>query len=53
MISQGLIEEVKPERVRDKRTTTYYEITQKGENIIKYFNRAKEFIELEEITKIR
>jgi predicted transcriptional regulator len=53
MISQGLIEEISPERIKDKRTTNYYEITQKGENIIKYFNRAKEFLELEEVTKTR
>ena len=48
--SQGLIREVDASESRDKRTNTYYELTQKGENVIQYFNRAKELLELEELT---
>jgi len=53
MASQDLIVEVDATPERDKRTSSVYEITQKGENIIKYFNRGKEFLKLEEITKVR
>ncbi|MFB0543857.1 MAG: winged helix-turn-helix domain-containing protein [Candidatus Bathyarchaeia archaeon] len=53
MVSQGLIAEIEFGGRGDKRTTKTYKITQKGENVIKYFNRAKELLPLEEITKIR
>jgi predicted transcriptional regulator len=53
MTNQGLISEINADNKRDKRTTTTYEITQKGENVVKYFNRAKDLIELEEVAKIR
>ena len=53
MVSQELIREIDASDNRDKRTNTYYEITQKGENVVKYFNRAKDLIELEEVAKIR
>jgi predicted transcriptional regulator len=53
MVSQELIREIDASESRDKRTNTYYEITQKGENVVKYFNRAKDLIELEEVAKIR
>lgn len=53
MISQGLIFEFDASGERDKRTSNVYEITQKGENIVNYFNRGKEFLKLEEITKPR
>ena len=53
MISQELITELDATNNRDKRTNICYEITQKGENVIKYFSRAKNLLELEEIAKIR
>jgi predicted transcriptional regulator len=53
MMEQGLIREVDLENRRDKRTTVCYEITQKGQNVIQYFNRAKDLIQLEEVAKIR
>lgn len=53
MISQGLILEVDASDNRDKRTSTIYEVTQKGENIVNYFNLGKEYLKLEEITKPR
>lgn len=53
MKSQGLIEEIDITGNRDKRTNTMFKITQKGENIITYFNRGKEYLKIEEITKTR
>ena len=52
MVAQGLITEIASEEdSNDKRTTKIYKITQKGENTIKYFSRAKELLPLEEIAK--
>lgn len=53
MVSQDLIREIDAQSNRDKRTSIFYEITQKGENVVKYFNRAKDLLELEEVAKIR
>ncbi len=53
MIEQELIVEIDASESRDKRTSTRYEITQKGENVIRYFNRANRLIELEEVSTIR
>jgi predicted transcriptional regulator len=53
MKDQDLIVEVDARPERDKRTTVVYEVAQKGENIIKYFNKGREYLKLEEITKIR
>jgi predicted transcriptional regulator len=45
MLKQGLIEEVDTtqERGRDKRTSKRYTLTQKGENVLRYFNDTKAF----------
>jgi len=45
MLSQGLIEEIDTtqERRRDKRTNTRYELTQKGENVLRYFRDTKAY----------
>jgi predicted transcriptional regulator len=52
MVAQSLITEIASEEDSgDKRTTKVYKITQKGENTIKYFSRAKELLPLEEIAK--
>ena len=53
MLAQKLVEDVDASDNRDKRTNTIYKITQKGENIITYFSRAQEYLEIEEITKSR
>jgi len=45
MISQDLIREIDVSsegRKRDKRTSRLYEITMKGEQVIRYFKEAKE-----------
>lgn len=52
MTAQGLIKGVEAEDGDDKRTVRIYEITQKGENVLKYFVRAKELLPLEEIIRI-
>ena len=52
MISQDLIREIDERDSRDKRTNTTYEITQKGENVVRYFSRAKDLFQLEEIARI-
>ena len=45
MMSQGLIDEIDTtqERRRDKRTNTRYELTQKGENVLRYFRDTKAY----------
>lgn len=53
MKEQELIAKIDAKDGRDKRTNTRYEITQKGENVIQYFNRAQGLIELEEVGTIR
>jgi predicted transcriptional regulator len=47
LMGQNLIEEYSPKNLRDKRTTYCYKLTQKGENVIQYFKRAEDLIELE------
>jgi len=53
MVKQGLVVEMDSEDGDDKRTTKFYKITQKGENVLRYFSRAKELLPLEEIIKLR
>lgn len=53
MMSQDLIVEIDASAEKDKRTSTVYEVTQKGENIITYFNRGRDYLNLEELSKIR
>ncbi len=53
MLAQKLVEDIDASDNRDKRTNTIYKITQKGENIINYFNRAREYLDIEEIAKSR
>jgi predicted transcriptional regulator len=47
MVTQDLVREidtrVEGRRRRDKRTSRIYEITMKGEQVIRYFKGAKEF----------
>jgi len=53
LMSQELIQGFEPTNLRDKRTTTCYELTQKGENVIHYFKRAEDLLELETLPKMR
>lgn len=51
LVSQGLIREVDAKEIRDKRTNIYYELTQDGDNVLRYFNRANDLFELGIIIK--
>jgi predicted transcriptional regulator len=53
LISQALIDEYTPSGLRDKRTSTCYELTQKGENVLMYFKKAEDLLEIEALPKIR
>lgn len=55
LVSKELIIEIDTRNTRktDKRTKRRYEITQKGENIVRYLNRAKDLLKLEKIPTIR
>lgn len=46
LVSQDLIEE-EAFKERDKRTKKVYRITEKGDNVLRYFNRAKDLMEIE------
>jgi len=46
LLDQGLIVEIDVSDGGDKRTTKHYEITQKGENVLRYFDRARRLIGL-------
>ncbi|MEM4726723.1 MAG: winged helix-turn-helix domain-containing protein [Candidatus Bathyarchaeia archaeon] len=49
LVEQELIREVDARDKRDRRTTTYYVITRKGESVINYFSRARDLIRIEEM----
>ena len=55
MTSQGLVRELETRnmRRRDKQTMKHYELTQKGEEIVKYFRRGRDLIQVEEVSVIR
>lgn len=48
MVAQDLIEEIDVSDSRDKRTNTVYQVTTKGDSVIRYFDRAKGLIEVDE-----
>ena len=48
MADQDLIEEIDDSGSRDKRTNKIYKITSKGDGVIRYFDRAKGLIEVDE-----
>jgi predicted transcriptional regulator len=52
LISQELVKEIEPLNPRDKRTSVCYDLTQKGENVLGYFNKAKALLELEAAPRI-
>jgi predicted transcriptional regulator len=53
LMRQALIEEYEPLNLRDKRTSACYKLTQKGENVLMYFKRAEDLLEIETLPKIR
>lgn len=51
LVNQELISEIDQtlkKRKRDKRTNMMYEITSKGQNVLKYFNNAKGLLQIED-----
>ena len=46
LIKQGLIQDFQIDE-GDKRTKISYKITEKGDNVLRYFNRAKDLMEVE------
>ena len=48
MVDQGLVEEIDKSGSRDKRTNKVYQITSKGEGVIKYFGQAQRLLNIEE-----
>ena len=51
LVSEGLVMEIEASERKDKRTPKTYKITQKGENVIQYFRRAKDLLPIKEITQ--
>lgn len=47
LIHQNLVITVNPVDLKDNRTRICYEITQKGENVLNYFNKARALLTLE------
>ena len=52
LIRQELVIEIAPVNPRDKRTSVCYDLTQKGENVLGYFNKARALLELEVAPRI-
>jgi predicted transcriptional regulator len=52
LIQQDLVMEVEPEDHKDKRTSVCYDLTQKGERVLSYFNKARALLELEAAPRI-
>ena len=47
LCTQGIIEELSTDR--DRRTKSYYRVTEKGENVLRYFNKVRDLLEVEPI----
>ena len=52
LIHQDLVMEVDPVDPKDKRTSVSYDLTQKGERVISYFNKASALLQLEAAPRI-
>lgn len=52
LIHQDLVMEIEPLNPKDKRTSVCYDLTQKGENVLSYFNKARALLELEAAPRI-
>ncbi len=48
MVGQDLIEEIDVSESRDKRTNRVYQVTNKGDSVIRSFDRAKGLFEVDE-----
>jgi predicted transcriptional regulator len=52
LTQQDLVIEVEPENPKDKRTSVSYDLTQKGERVLSYFNKASALLQLEAAPRI-
>lgn len=52
LVNQELIEEFTSEN-GDKRTKKAYNLTEKGINVLRYFNKAKELVENDRVPELR
>ena len=52
LIQKELVREVEPMDRKDKRTSVCYDLTNKGENVLNYFNKARALLELEAAPRI-
>ena len=48
MVDQDLLEEIDMSESRDKRTSTVYRVTSKGDSVIRYFEQARRLIDVDE-----
>ncbi|MFH2111930.1 MAG: winged helix-turn-helix domain-containing protein [Candidatus Bathyarchaeota archaeon] len=46
LVSQGLIAEIE-EDIKDKRTKVQFDLTMKGENVVRYYSKAKSLVEIQ------
>jgi len=46
LLNQGLISEIDGD-TRDKRTKVQFELTAKGENVVRYYSKAKSLVEVQ------
>jgi predicted transcriptional regulator len=46
LLNQGLISEIDGD-ARDKRTKVQFQLTAKGENVVRYYSKAKSLVEIQ------
>ncbi|HUV34152.1 MAG TPA: winged helix-turn-helix domain-containing protein [Candidatus Desulfaltia sp.] len=46
LVGQGLIAEI-DEEIKDKRTKVQFDLTMKGDNVVRYYSKAKSLIEIQ------
>ncbi|HEX9913871.1 MAG TPA: winged helix-turn-helix domain-containing protein [Candidatus Bathyarchaeia archaeon] len=46
LVNQGLISEI-GEDIKDRRTKVQFQLTPKGENVIRYYTKAKNLVEIQ------
>jgi len=45
LVGQGLIAEIE-EDIKDKRTKVQFDLTMKGDNVVRYYSKAKSLVEI-------
>ena len=52
LIKQGFVQEVDALNLKDKRTNVCYGLTRKGDNVLNYFSKARDLLNLETAPRI-